>query len=102
MDPPRERVDDYFWLRDDTRKSEEILGLLEKENDYTQAKTKHLETFRGALYDEMLSHLKEDDETYPSPARDGFSYWSRTVKGKPFRQYFRQRTSRVASAPAEG
>ena len=87
---PVELQDDYFWIRDDTRKDEEILGLLRDENEYTQGKTEHLEAFRGSLYDEMLSHVQEDDDTYPSPAPDGFEYWSRTVKGKSFRQYLRR------------
>ena len=29
---PVELQDDYFWIRDDTRKDEEILGLLRDEN----------------------------------------------------------------------
>lgn len=90
MEPAIEVTDDYFWLRDDTRKDEEILGLLRDENTYTEGCTKHLQDFRGALYEELLSHVKEDDDTYPSPAKDGFEYWSRTVKGKSFRQYLRR------------
>ena len=91
MDPPLVVNDDYFWIRDDTRKDEEILGLLRDENAYTQACTAHLETFRAELYDEMLGHVQEDDDTYPSPASDGFEYWSRTVKGSSFRQFMRRR-----------
>ena len=90
MDPPLEVVDDLFWMRDDTRKDEEILQHLRDENDYTQARTAHLDDFRTSLYDEMLSHIQEDDDTFPSPAPDGFEYWSRTVKGAAFRQYLRR------------
>ena len=90
MDPPIEADDSLFWLRDDTRKDEEILGLLKEENAYTESRTAHLSTFRQSLYDEMLSHVQEDDDTHPSPAADGFEYWSRTIKGKSFRQYLRR------------
>jgi len=96
MEPAIEVVDDYFWLRDDSRKDEEILGLLRDENAYTEGCTKHLEDFRGALYEELLSHVKEDDDTYPSPAKDGYEYWSRTVKGKSFRQYLRRQRDTTA------
>lgn len=91
MDPALLVNDDYFWIRDDTRKDEEILGLLRDENAYTQAATAHLEDFRARLYDEMLGHTQEDDETYPSPSSDGWEYWSRTMKGSSFRQYLRRR-----------
>ena len=96
MDPPIEVVDELFWLRDDTRKSEEILSLLREENAYTQGKTAHLDGFRTSLYDELLSHIQEDDDTYPTPAGDGYEYWHRTLKGASFRQYLR----RPVGAPA--
>jgi oligopeptidase B len=35
--------------------------------------------------------VPQDDDTYPSPAPDGFEYWSRTIKGKSFRQYLRRK-----------
>ena len=90
MAEPVELQDDLFWIRDDTRKNEEMLQLLREENDYSQHCTAHLEGFRGDLYNEMLSHVQEDDDTHPSPAPDGFEYWSRTIKGKSFRVYLRR------------
>ena len=87
---PVEVQDDLFWIRDDTRKNEEVLQLLRDENTYSQAVTAHLDGFRGDLYNEMLSHVQEDDDTYPSPAPDGYEYWSRTIKGKSFRVYLRR------------
>jgi oligopeptidase B len=87
---PIEVQDDFFWIRDDTRKNEEMLDLLKAENAYTQHRTEHLDAFRKDLYDEMLSHVQEDDDTYPTPAADGYEYWSRTIKGKSFRVYLRR------------
>lgn len=34
------------------------------------------------VYEEFLSHLKEDDSNVPFP-HDGFWYYSRTHKGEP-------------------
>lgn len=90
MDPPRTIVDDLFWLRDDTRSSEEVLELLKAENEYTNHCTKHLEGLREKLYEEMLSRIMEDDETVPYEMGD-FEYFSRTIKGEPFRQFVRRR-----------
>ena len=90
MDPPIVRQDPYFWLRDDTRKDKDILAHLDAENAYSQAQTAHLEQFRESLYQEMLSHVKEDDDTVPYKDGD-YMYWSRTVKGLSYRQYLRKR-----------
>ncbi|EOD12317.1 hypothetical protein EMIHUDRAFT_437321, partial [Emiliania huxleyi CCMP1516] len=87
---PLELSDDLFWIRDDSRKNEDMLQLLRDENAYSQHKTSTLDGFRGTLYDEMLSHVQEDDDTHPTPAADGYEYWSRTTKGKSFRVYLRR------------
>ena len=56
--------------------------------------------FSGQIlhFAEMLSHVQEDDDTHPTPVPDGFEYWSRTVKGKSFRQYLRRRRGAPADA----
>jgi oligopeptidase B len=58
MNPPKERCDDYFWLRDDTRQRSDVLRYLQEENDYTEQETCHLKGFQECLYKEMISHLK--------------------------------------------
>ena len=82
--------DDLFWLRDDTRSSHEVLEHLRKENEYSQSRTAHLAPLREALYQEMLSHLQQEFDQFPSPAADGYEYWSRTVAGRPFRLHLRR------------
>lgn len=89
MDPAIELNDDYFWLRDDKREEPEVLDHLRAENAYTERVTEHLSSFRNALYDEMLGHVQEDYDEFPSPAPDGFEYWKRTVKGSAFPQHMR-------------
>lgn len=97
MDPPKTLVDDLFWLRDDKRESPEVLDLLRAENAYTEAKSRHLASAREALYAELLSHVKEDDEGVPCSAGDGYEYSWRTLEGKPFRQYVRRRVGSTES-----
>lgn len=91
MDPPKVLIDDYFWLRDDRRESPEVMALLRAENAYTEARTEHLGDLQMALYDEMLSHVKEDDDSVPYAMADGYEYFSRALKGEPFRQFVRRR-----------
>ena len=83
--------DEYFWLRDDKRKDEEVLALLRDENAYTEQRTAHLDRFRATLYDEMLGHIKEDDDTHPSPSPDGPTLRRQGLSGSAQRLAFARR-----------
>jgi oligopeptidase B len=75
------RVDDYFWLRD--KGNPEVAAYLEAENAYTDAVLRPGETFREALYREMLRRIQETDLSVPY--RDGSHlYWARTEEGKQY------------------
>src|SRR6266853_5496894 len=74
-------VDNYFWLRD--KSNPKVIKYLEAENDYTESVTKALKPFEDALYNEMLSHIKQTDLTAPV-RRGDFYYYSRTEKGKQY------------------
>ena len=91
MDPPIEMNDDFFWIRDDSRASSAVLGLLRSENSYTQARTAGLDLSRYALYQEILSHVEEDADEYPLPRADGFEYFSRTAHDAAFKTYLRRK-----------
>jgi oligopeptidase B len=73
--------DNYRWMRD--KDSPEVIAHLQAENQYTlsvMASTTELQT---QLYAEMLSHIKETDESVPY--RDhGWFYYTRTVEGSQY------------------
>ena len=50
-------VDDYGWLRE--KSNPEVAAYLEAENAYTDAIMKPTELLQKKLYDEMVSHIKE-------------------------------------------
>src|SRR5476649_2509369 len=52
-------ADDYAWLRD--KGSPVVTAYLEAENAYTAAAMSGIEQLQKAIYDEILSHIKEDD-----------------------------------------
>jgi oligopeptidase B len=81
-------IDDYAWLREKT--SPEVLAYLEAENAYTDAAMKPTEALQKTLYDEMVSHIKETDESVPF--RDGeYLYYSRTEEAKQYPIYCRKK-----------
>lgn len=75
-------VDDYAWLRE--RSNPDVKAYLEAENAYAEQMTSSLAPVREKLYDEIISHIKETDDTVPYRLND-YYYYSRTEKGK---QYF--------------
>jgi oligopeptidase B len=89
--------DDYAWLRE--KGTPRVQEYLEAENAYTAAAMEGTEALQKALYDEVLSHIKEDDVSVPY--RDGaWEYLTRTEKGKQYARYLRRAAGR-ADAPEE-
>ncbi|HEY6445625.1 MAG TPA: S9 family peptidase [Acidobacteriaceae bacterium] len=87
-------VDDYAWLRE--KENPETIAYLEAENAYCAANLAGTEELQKQLYGEMLSHIKETDESVPF--REGmWWYYSRTEQGKQYEIYCRKRGT--AEAP---
>ena len=63
-------VDNYFWLRDDSRKNPEVISYLEAENEYTKSMMKHTEPLQENLFQEMKNRIKEDDESAPETSHN--------------------------------
>jgi oligopeptidase B len=71
-------TDDYAWLRD--KSSPETLAYLNAENAFTETVMAPTAALQKQLYDEMLSHIKETDESVPY-RMNGWFYYTRTVAG---------------------
>jgi len=97
-----QRVDEYYWLRDDARKDKTVLSHLEAENAHTKAVLADTEPLQDALYQEMRSRIKEDDCSVPS-RNHGYYYYSRTREGQQYRIHCRRRVpeSAVNRLPTE-
>lgn len=84
------RVDNYFWLKD--RENPEVIGYLNKENDYYQKMTAHTQEFQKELFEEMKARIKEDDESVPY-LYNGYYYITRFELGKDYPIYSRKKES---------
>ena len=84
------RVDDYFWLRE--KENPEVIDYLKAENAYTTAAMQPLEPFREKLYKELLSRIKETDDSVPY-LKHGYWYFQREVEGKQYPIYCRRKGS---------
>lgn len=83
------RVDDYYWLRDDKRKSPDVIDYLEKENAYSQQQLAQGEGLKKQIYEELLSRMKADDESVPYNY-NGYTYRSRFEAGNNYPIYERR------------
>ncbi|MBT8219688.1 MAG: S9 family peptidase [Bacteroidia bacterium] len=57
------RMDNYYWLND--REDQEVLDYLNSENAYKDEMLSHTEKAQEKLFDEIISRIKQDDNTVP-------------------------------------
>ena len=95
VSPNGNRRDDYYWLRDDTRKSKDVLGYLQAENAYRDAYMAPSAALTQKLYDELVARLKPDDSSVPTLDR-GYLYYSRFVAGHDYAVYARRKGAMTA------
>ena len=75
------RIDNYGWLRN--KSDTAVIAYLTAENAYTAAMLKPTDALKERIYREMVSRVKETDQSVP--VRDGgYYYYSRTVEGKQY------------------
>jgi len=90
--------DDFRWIRD--KDSPEVLAYLDAENAYTAAVMAPTADLQATLYAEMLSHIKETDESVPYRLGDWF-YSTRTVEGSQYSIHCRRLATGPASIPSQ-
>ncbi len=79
--PHGERIDPYYWLRDDERADPQVLAYLREENAYRERCMAPLKALEDALYEEIIARLKQDDSTVPY-RKNGYWYSTRYETGK--------------------
>jgi oligopeptidase B len=87
--PNGARTDEYYWLRDDSRASPDVIGYLEAENAYKAAMTEHTRALEDRVYEEIIGRIKQDDSTVPYRLR-GHWYYTRYETGQEYPVYARK------------
>jgi oligopeptidase B len=93
--PHGTRVDEYYWLRDDTRENREMLAYLAAENAYKDAMLAHARPLEDKVYGEIVARIKQDDASVPYRER-GYWYYSRYETGEEYPLHARKADSRDA------
>ena len=85
-----DRVDDYYWLRDDSRTDPEMLNLLHQENAYTSDMMQHTTALQDRLFNEIAQRLADNKKTVPVK-KGNFEYHQEYREGAQYPIYLRRR-----------
>lgn len=77
------RQDEYYWLRDDSRKNPEMLAYLTAENAYADSVLAGTKPLAATLFQEIKGRIKQDDSSVPYRKR-GYWYYSRFETGADY------------------
>ncbi|RYZ65160.1 MAG: S9 family peptidase, partial [Proteobacteria bacterium] len=90
--PHGDREDPYYWLRDDPRQNEEMLGYLRAENAWFERHMAPSAALVEELYTEIVGRIKQADSTVPYFDR-GYFYSTRFEEGKEYPIHVRRKGS---------
>ena len=83
------RIDNYDWLRDDTRQSQEVLEHLRLENKYVDSWFNNQEyNYEEEIMQEFLSRLPENEISFPFD-NFGTEYFTKSFKDKQLSIYYK-------------
>ncbi len=91
-----ERIDNYHWLRDDSRTDPDVLAYLNAENDYTTSQMSDSEAFTDRIYHEIVDRIVQNDESVPYQLGD-YWYYSKYTSGNEYPIYARKKGSMQAA-----
>ncbi|WP_242388581.1 oligopeptidase B [Kosakonia cowanii] len=83
------RVDNYYWLRDDTRSQPEVLDYLHQENDYGREVMASQQALQDDLLQEIISRIPQREVSAPY-IRNGYRYRHIYEPGNEYAIYQRQ------------
>ena len=99
------RIDNYYWMRDDSRSDPELIAYLESENEYFEKWRNSRLNYQGEIFKELKSMIPSEEETLR--VKDGnYSYYSRIKSDQQYPTYFRNQSNEEvlldANKEAEG
>ena len=96
LSPHGARQDDYYWLRDDSRTSTDVLEYLRQENAYRDAVMARSAGLQQQLYAELIAREPPADTSVPV-FEHGYWYYVRYEPGQDYPVYARRKMTLQAS-----
>ena len=84
------RIDNYYWMRDDSRKDPEIIAHLNEENNYLENWFVSGNDNRTALFEEITDRIPKNEDSVPVRLKN-FEYFRRYKQGNEHGIYIRRK-----------
>ena len=84
------RIDNYYWMRDDSRKDPEIIAHLNEENSYLENWFVSGNDNRKALFEEITDRIPKNEDSVPVRLKN-FEYFRRYKQGNEHGIYIRRK-----------
>ena len=84
------RVDNYYWMRDDTREDKEVISHLESENKYLEGWFDSGEDLRDKLFEEITDRIPKKEDSVPIRLKS-YEYFRRYEPGNEHGIYIRRK-----------
>jgi len=82
------RIDNYYWMRDDSRSDKELISYLESENEYFKKWRDERADYQDEIFNELKKMIPAEEETLR--VKDGnYFYYSRIKADQQYSTYFR-------------
>jgi len=85
-----ERIDNYYWMRDDSRKDLEIIKHLKEENNYLEDWFSTGTDKRDELFEEIISRIPKKEDSVPIPM-GSYKYFRRYEPEKEHSIFIRKK-----------
>ncbi len=83
-----ERIDNYYWLRDDERQNKDVIDYLKKENEYSDNWFKANKVDSSKIFQKYKKALPKFEEGFKTKI-DGYQYFSTASASQEYRKYYR-------------
>jgi len=86
------RIDNYYWLRDDTRSNEEVLTYLQSENIYADQWFSSKYNYKNEIVNELIEQLPDEEVSFPL-SNNGHLYYEKLNKGDQLPRFYKKESS---------
>ena len=83
------RIDNYYWLRDDTRSNEEVLTYLQSENIFADQWFRSKYNYKNEIVNELIEQLSDEEISFPL-SNNGYLYYEKLNKGDQLPRFYKK------------
>ena len=83
------RIDNYYWLRDDSRSNKEVLAYLQSENTYANKWFRSKYNHKKEIVNELKEQLPEEEVSFPIN-NIGYLYYEKFIKYDKLPRFYKK------------